>query len=285
MKSVELTERALVRIAGTDAESLLQDVISCDVEGLPAGTARIGALLTPQGKIFFEFLTSRHGEDGFLFDLAADQVQPFIQRMTMYRLRAKVQIQPFDVGSIHACWDGDVDGDMLIDERFSAVRPVYRAYGGNRESTASREDYDRLRIEAGVAEAGHDYASSDAFPHDVLMDLNHGVSMSKGCFVGQEVVSRMKHRGTARRRVTRVDAEAPLPGAGTPLEAGGKTIGQLGTTVGNSALALVRTDRAAKAMDTDTPIYAGDLAVTLTLPAWTGLHFPLAETEGQSDRL
>jgi len=284
MKSVALTDRALVRIAGEDAENLLQDVITCDVAALPGGTARVGALLTPQGKILYEFLVSRDGDDGFLFDLKADQIPAFVQRMTMYRLRAKAVIEPVEEAVVHAFWDGDADRHCLVDERFSAVCPVYRVYRDPQADTASREDYDRLRIQVGVAEADQDYASSDAFPHDVLMDLNHGVSMTKGCYVGQEVVSRMQHRGTARRRLTRVSADKPLPGAGTPLEAGGKTIGQLGTTVGDTALALVRTDRAAKAMDDHTPIRAGDVPVTLTLPAWTGLRFPIAEVEGQSGR-
>jgi folate-binding protein YgfZ len=135
-----------------------------------------------------------------------------------------------------------------------------------------------LRIKAGIAVSGADYALQDAFPHDVLMDINGGVSFQKGCFVGQEVVSRMKHRGTARRRVVAVSAQKPLPATGTELMAGGKPIGALGTVLGHEGLAIVRTDRAADAMASGTEILAGDVAVTLTLPAWSGLTFPATGT-------
>ena len=96
----------------------------------------------------------------------------------------------------------------------------------------------------------------------------------KGCFIGQEVVSRMKHRGTARKRPVIVSAAAPLPPTGTELTAGGKPIGTLGTVIGPQALAIVRIDRVGEAMASGALILAGDVPVTLSLPAWSGLTFP-----------
>ena len=105
------------------------------------------------------------------------------------------------------------------------------------------------------------------------MDLNAGVDFSKGCFVGQEVVSRMKHRKTARRRVAIIAGKAALPAAGTPIEAGGKTVGTLGTVEADKALAIVRIDRVADALGNETEITAGGVPVTLKLPEWSGLAF------------
>jgi folate-binding protein YgfZ len=134
-------------------------------------------------------------------------------------------------------------------------------------------EWDRLRVAHGVAESGSDYALSDVFPHDILMDKNHGVDFRKGCYVGQEVVSRMHHRGTARRRVVTVAGEASLPASGTGILAGTKPAGELGTVTGGRALAIVRIDRVADALAAGDPLTADGVAVTLTLPDWTGLSF------------
>ncbi len=274
---VALKDRALVRMSGADAETLLQDVISCDVVDLQAGHARPGALLTPQGKILFEFLISRSGEDGFLLDLSGEISSGFIQRMTLYKLRAKVTIEAVDEQPVHACWAGERPEEALFDERFPDGVDVYRLYGASPSESGTLSDYDRIRIESGVAEAGRDYEISDAFPHDVLMDLNNGISRGKGCYVGQEVVSRMQHRGTARRRVALVISDQPLPESGTSIEAGGRPMGQLGTVVDKEALAIVRTDRVASALDKGQPITANGTTLHLKLPAWTGLQFPTAD--------
>lgn len=284
MAQVTLSEKGVVSMAGPDCETLLQDVLSCDVTGLPSGVARVGGLLTPQGKILFEFLLSRHGADGFYLELPKDQIESFIKRMTLYRLRAKVEITPVADLAVIARWDGEkADGDLL-DERFREGPEVYRSYGEDASVENSMEDYARLRIARGVPEAGQDYDLADAFPHDVLMDLNGGVCLTKGCYVGQEVVSRMKHRGTARRRVVHVEADAPLPDTRAAIEAGGRSIGQLGTISGSQGLALVRIDRVAKAIDNRSPITAEGVRVRLQLPSWTGLQFPQSDAATKDAR-
>ncbi|WP_136658656.1 folate-binding protein YgfZ [Nitratireductor sp. XY-223] len=282
MHCVALTDRTLVGVSGDDAQMLLQDVISCDVENLPDGVARPGALLTPQGKILFEFLVSRDGSDRFLFDLTQDQVAGFQQRMTLYRLRAKAEIAPVEDKPVHAAWGGEPRGGWLRDDRFKGDADVFRFYGAAPAQTAPRADYDRLRVENGVAEAGPDYALSDAFPHDILLDLNGGISFKKGCFVGQEVVSRMQHRSTARRRIAIVAAQAPLPDTGTPLTADGRPVGTLGTAAGDRGLALVRVDKVAAAMKSGTPVLAGNVPVVASLPAWSGLSLAADEIAGEA---
>lgn len=272
MKCLPLSHRGLVSIKGPDARTLLQDVISCEVEGLTHGVVQTGALLTPQGKIFFDFLISHRGEDGFLFDLNRDQVPAFIQRMTMYRLRAKAEIASLEELTVHALWNCDGDKEMLTDGRFHTAH-VYRAYGPARPASAMKDEYDILRIESGVAEAGDDYAPSDVFPHDVLMDLNGGISFKKGCFVGQEVISRMQHRATARKRIVLVHADVNLPGSETAITHNDRSVGILGTVVGSRGLALVRIDKIANALNTGGDILADTTPVTVRFAAWTGLSF------------
>lgn len=276
MPSAFLPDRAFVKIAGADAEHFLQNLITTDLGALAEKELRPGALLTPQGKILFDFLISRDG-DGFLIDIPADQMDAFIRRMTMYKLRSPVTIEALPVTGATVTWGESADG--VADHRFALAGTELRRQVGRTGDPADREGYDALRILHGVPESGADYALQDAFPHDVLFDKSGGVSFRKGCYVGQEVVSRMQHRSTARRRVVILSADASLPATGTEITIGGKPIGALGTVAGDRALAIVRIDKAGEAMAAGEPILAGDVPVTVTLPSWSGLTFPAAAEE------
>lgn len=272
MPSVTLSGRAFLRLSGKDAETFLQALITTDLPSLPEGEIRPGALLTPQGKIFFDFLIRRDGPDAFLLETTEEQRDALAKRLTMYKLRAAVDLAVIEGGEATVSWD-DAEAGIARDARFAkAGLDVSRRPGAGGSDDPAL--YDTLRIGAGLPEAGRDYPLSDAFPHDVLLDLNGGLSFRKGCYVGQEVVSRMQHRGTARRRPVLVTAESALPAGGTELMAGGKPVGTLGSVSGMHGLAIVRIDRAADAMTSGTPITADGVAVTLALPAWTGLAFP-----------
>ena len=271
MPAAFLPDRSLVRISGAEAQHFLHNLITTDMVALPAGEAWPGALLTPQGKILFDFLIWRDG-DAFLLDTAATQRADLIKRLSMYKLRAAVTIAADGEDGATVSWGAHMDLEGLADARFAAAGiDVRRRPGRHGEHPAA--GYDALRIAGGIAESGRDFALQDAFPHDVMLDLTHGLSFRKGCYVGQEVVSRMQHRGTARRRVVMVSAEKSLPVESTPLMAGGKVIGALGTVAGTRGLAIVRTDRAAEAMAAELPITAEDLRVSLSLAGWTGLTF------------
>ncbi len=275
MSSAFLNDRAFIHVSGTGATDFLQNLITPDLDSLPAGEARPGALLTPQGKIMFEFLIWRDGE-GYVLETGGDQQDALLRRLTMYKLRAPVDLKAGEAKGASVFWDEAAPEDAIKDSRFAkASLELYRLPGHSASADAS--SYDGLRIANGIVVAGIDYPLSDAFPHDVLMDVNDGVSFKKGCFVGQEVVSRMKHRGTARRRVVTVTAEADLPATGTDILTGGKPIGTLGTVIGKQGLAIIRTDRAADAMASGTDITTGGIAVTVALPAWSGLGFPAVD--------
>ncbi|MBB3314308.1 hypothetical protein FHT77_000150 [Rhizobium sp. BK181] len=277
MPAVFLKNRSLVRVGGSEAQSFLQNLITTDIATLPTEEARPGALLTPQGKILFDFMIWRDG-DGFVLETDDHQRDALLKRLTMYKLRAAVDLSTAGEG-VTVSWEGESKGP--VDGRFAKVGLSLVRQPGQ-HGIDDLDAYHAMRIANGIAESGQDYALQDAFPHDVLMDFNGGLSFKKGCYVGQEVVSRMQHRGTARRRVVTVKAEATLPPSGTEITAAGKPVGTLGSVVGNGGLAIVRIDRAGEAMAAETPLLAGDIPVTLELPAWTGLTFPSTADEASA---
>ncbi|WP_457582730.1 CAF17-like 4Fe-4S cluster assembly/insertion protein YgfZ [Ensifer canadensis] len=281
MPRVRLNDRAIVAVSGKDAEDLLQGLITTDLDALAPDEARPGALLTPQGKILFDFMISRDG-DGFRLETAADQAEALLKRLTMYKLRSAVTLSLDQSTPTVIAFDEPQAGGYR-DHRFEkAGATVFRSYGDTEADTASTAEFEQLRIVSGVAVSGPDYALQDAFPHDVLMDKNGALSFRKGCYVGQEVVSRMQHRGTPRRRVVIVAGASALPATGTAITADGKPIGTLGTVRGTSALAIVRIDKAGEAMANGVNLLAGDVTVTLTLPEWTGLAFPTTADEASA---
>ncbi len=279
MPSVSLPDRAIVTVSGQDAQDFLQALITTDLDKLTDSEALPGALLTPQGKILFDFVVTRDGA-AIRLETAVEQGEALLKRLTMYKLRAPITLSLTSPASVEIRFSEANGG--FSDTRFAkAGQSVWRVYGSVTETTGT-EDYDRLRIASGVAVSGADYALQDAFPHDVLMDKNGGLSFKKGCYVGQEVVSRMQHRGTARRRIVTVTADGPLPETGTPLTVNGRPIGALGSVLGTSGLAIVRTDKAGAAIAAGEPILAGETPVTLALPVWTGLEFPAEADEASA---
>ncbi|MQB24998.1 folate-binding protein YgfZ [Agrobacterium radiobacter] len=281
MPSAFLADRRLIRVSGTGAEEFLNNLITADIENLPAGEARAAALLTPQGKILFDFLIWRDGGD-YLIETGAAEQDALLRRLTMYKLRAPVDLKVETVEGVSVFWTETAPVAGIRDGRFAkAGIDLFRLPGASASGDVAA--YDALRVDHGIAESGRDYALQDAFPHDVLMDVNDGVSFRKGCFVGQEVVSRMKHRGTARRRVVTVSAGGALPASGTEITADGKPVGTLGTVCGNRALAIVRIDRIADALASGTPLLAGTVPVTVALPAWSGLSFPAADPAARAE--
>ncbi|PAQ03575.1 folate-binding protein YgfZ [Mesorhizobium mediterraneum] len=280
-----LRDRALISVSGPDAEHFLQNILTTDLDTLASGQAKPGALLTPQGKILFDFLISRAGDNAFHLECRADVADDFVRRLMLYKLRAKVEIAKADQGLVAVAWGIDstalqFDSTRVADARFSDVA-VSRFYGSGADD-GDLAAWQGLRITHGIAESGSDYQLGDAFPHDVLLDETGGVGFRKGCYVGQEVVSRMQHRGTARRRVLIARAERPLPAPGTELTVAGRPIGTLGTTAGKTGLAVARIDRVKAALDAGQPIMADDVPVSLTIPAWAKFTFP-PETAGPQE--
>ncbi|MDG4885240.1 folate-binding protein YgfZ [Mesorhizobium sp. WSM4884] len=273
-----LKDRSLISVSGPDAEHFLQNILTTDLDALGADEAKPGALLTPQGKILFDFLISRAGDNGFRLDCRSDIADDFMRRLMLYRLRAKAEIAKQDQVVVTVVWGDDStasfsDSTALADTRFRDVA-VKRAYGDAAQSGGDAGDWQALRIGNGIAESGSDYQLGDAFPHDVLLDETGGIGFKKGCYVGQEVVSRMQHRGTARRRVLIATAAGSLPPTGTEVTVNGRPVGTLGSVSGGRGLAIARIDRVKAALDACDAIMAGETAIMLAIPAWAKFSFP-----------
>jgi hypothetical protein len=288
MPIARLEDRAVITVAGPEAEHFLQNILTVDVEALADGEVKPGALLTPQSKILFDFLISRAGPDAFRLECRADIASDFHRRLLMYKLRTKAEISKPEQLVVTVAWQNDsasseTDSTSLRDARFPQG-DVIRIYGAEPGSGDGGDlaAWHALRIAGAVAESGADYQLGDAFPHDVLLDQMSGVGFGKGCYVGQEVVSRMQHRGTARRRVLLVSADASLPAPGTELTVEGKPVGALGSVSGKQGLAIARIDRVKSAIDNGRDILADGIPVTLAIPGWAKFTFPEGATAAEN---
>jgi tRNA-modifying protein YgfZ len=280
MPAVTLDNRSLVSVTGDDAEDLLQGLITTDLNLVGANEAWPSALLTPQGKILFEFLITRR-EGGFTLETAAGDADALIKRLTLYRLRAKVAFEKAEASEVTVIWDTDEPHAGFQDQRFHrAGVTLLRLPGPGGHEAISL--YRTLRMAHGISGGGEDGALGDYFPHDLLMDKNGGLSFRKGCYIGQEVVSRMQHRATARRRLASIVADYALAEPGTPVLANGKEIGTLIASEGNKGLAVVRIDKAGAAIADGADIMLVGQKATLALPAWSGLDFPTEADEAAS---
>jgi folate-binding protein YgfZ len=253
-RPILLADRGVLRISGPQCETFLQDLVSNDVTNLAPGAARYAALLTPQGKILFDMIIiaiEDHGAGAFLIDCAREQAADLTKRLGFYKLRAKVTIQDrSDEIAVLAQFGAAprADGIVVRDPRSDAMG--FRAYVPPERATAAQTNigpYEARRIEAGVPNGGVDFVYGDAFPHEANFDSINGVDFKKGCYIGQEVVSRMQHRGTTRKRIVKVafSGETPLPGA--DIKAGETRIGTMGSSAGGRGLAMVRVDRVEEA--------------------------------------
>ncbi len=256
-KAALLEDRGVVRVSGDDAVSFLQGLLTNDVEKLEQGEACYAGLLTPQGKILFDMLVvSVPADEGraFLVDCAAAQAPDLARRLGFYKLRAKVAIADESAGlGVVAFWgeapDAPKGAIVYADPRDPRLgwRAILRRADAAVFGTAHVATYEALRIDAAAPKGGVDFAYGDAFPHDANFDLLNGVDFAKGCYVGQEVVSRMRHRGTGRKRVARVKLAGDAPAPGAPVLDGELPVGMLGSSSGREALALLRLDRVEEA--------------------------------------
>lgn len=267
-KTAILEDRAVIAAQGPDAHSLLNGLVTNDLEPLEAGKPVYAALLTPQGKVQFDFLIVKGaGENEYLLDCWAEAVDALLKRLMIYRLRAKVTLERREM-RIVAAWDGEaaLPGIAYADPRLAALGTrAFVLTSELAETNASAADYTAHRLRLGVPVA-RDFGFETCFALEAdLADL-HAVSFTKGCYVGQELTARMKHRGTARKRLLLIQSDTALPEAGTNLTADGKAIGEILSTYGATGFALVRLDRLAEA--DNTPLVAGGAQVRITKPLW-----------------
>jgi tRNA-modifying protein YgfZ len=284
MHAAILKERAVLRVSGDDARHFLQNLVTNDVEKLKAGEARFAALLTPQGKILFDFFIVADA-DGFLLDAPKALEAEILKRLGFYKLRAKVAVEPKDDFAVAVIWDGKPElksGLVYADPRHNGlgVRVIFPA--GQIEAALETAGYSltdesawqKLRIALGVPEGGKDFVYGDTFPHEADMDQLAGVDFKKGCFIGQEVVSRMQHKGGARTRVVPVAFDGNRPEEGTEVKIGDKAAGFFGSSSDDRGLAKLRLDRVEEGLKANETLSAGNIPLVLVKPDWAKFSFP-----------
>jgi folate-binding protein YgfZ len=287
MQVALLDERAVLRVTGGDARKFLENVITNDVDALGADQARFAALLTPQGKIVADFLVVGASEDdggGFLLDAPRALAEDIAKKLGFYKLRAAVTIEPRPDLAVAAILAGTATSELGIvydDPRHPAlgrriILPAAEAKADLERAGFALADagaYHEKRVGLGIPEGGKDYVYSDAYPHEADMDQLHGVDFNKGCFIGQEVVSRMERKTVPRTRVVPVTFEtAPFPGV--EVKAGDKPAGHMGSGVNGKGLAKLRLDRVHEALAKGEKITAGGIEIFLRKPEWARFAFP-----------
>ncbi|BBL53566.1 aminomethyltransferase [Bartonella quintana] len=270
-------KRKVIKVTGEEATDFLQSLITTDVTKIAPQEIFPGALLSPQGKVLADFLIGKRDDD-YLIDIVASLADIFYKRLLFYKLRKKVEIsQPFQE-LVTISWNNESNNfnfdSSFIDKRFPQKEKIVRTYG---EIPFSAPDYNknwnRLRIRYTIAESGQDYEIGKIFPHDINYDQISGLSFNKGCYIGQEIVSRMHHRHTARRRVLIVKSQHELTSKST-VEAGTKVLGHLGTCAANEALALMRIDHVKDAMNNNITFTVENTPVTISIAENMNFTFP-----------
>jgi tRNA-modifying protein YgfZ len=292
MKAALLPDSGVVKVAGNDARKFLNGLVTADMGKVTPVSPRFAALLTPQGKIIVDFIVAEvePGDGGgFLLDCPRVLAGTLVEKLNFYRLRAKVIAEDLsETLGVLAAWDGSgvVEyGLCYPDPRLKSLglRVMLPPYLADAAATDLRAKlvpasaYEAHRIALGVPRGGFDFTYGEAFPHETDMDQLNGVDFAKGCYVGQEVVSRVEHRSIARSRVVPVTFDEFAPEAGTPVTAGEKTVGTMGSSAAGRGLALLRLDRVEDASTAGLPVLAGGIPIRPFKPDWARFDFPAAK--------
>lgn len=238
LRLARLASRAVIAVSGPDWRSFLQGLLTQDVETLAVGELRFAGLLTPQGKLLYDLFVAGT-EDGALLDVAAAHRDAILTRLSMYRLRAKVELTAGDRPVIAVFGDEIAGQGLYADPRLLALGA--RAYD-DRATNADEDAYEAHRLALGVPGPA-DWGSETTYPIEANFDLLAGIDFKKGCFVGQETTSRMKRRGTIKNRMLPITFDGPPPPFGAEVLAGELRAGEVLSGRDGRAMALLRLDR------------------------------------------
>jgi folate-binding protein YgfZ len=289
MQAAMLPDRGVVKVTGDGARSFLNGLFTADIGKVTPEAPRFAALLTPQGKIILDAIIAEAEPSdggGFFLDVPRALAKTCVDRLNFYKLRAKVMVEDLsETLGVMAVWDGEAATEYGLtyrDPRLAALGlrvmlPPHLAAEAAADlgaTLAEAADHEAHRIALGVPRGGLDFIYGDAFPHETDMDQLNGVDFDKGCFVGQEVVSRMEHRGLARSRIVPIAYEGFAPDAGAAVTAAEKPVGTFGSSAQGRALALLRLDRAADALAAGHDLVAGSVTLRLVKPDWARFAFP-----------
>lgn len=290
-----LPERGVIRLSGPDVIGFLQGLITNDVAKVSPAQTIYAALLTPQGKYLFDFIIAAVDNETLLLDTKRERIPDLLKRLTLYKLRAKVELADVSDDYIVGARFGDpeplrgltepgactaIDGGLLYaDPRLTALG--HRLLVGRDKADAAERElgaeittpdaYTAFRIHLGVPESGLDLLPEKSFILESNFDELHGVNHKKGCYIGQEVTSRTKRKAQLRKRLLSLTINASNTAPGTPILAGDVEVGTVTSTAQSAGIGLIRLDRAQQAKDAGTPLTANGAAVSVTPPPWIDL--------------
>ena len=290
-----LSGRGVLKLAGEEARSFLQNLVTNNVEKAGPGVAVYSALLTPQGKFLFDFFITADpaDENALLLDCDGARAGELVKRLGMYKLRAKVTIE--DKSSeldVLALWRADgspmAEGPGFADPRLAAMGrrailpkgEIDNAIKAANAGTADEEAWHRLRIGLGIGDAAQDFEPDRTFPLEVNFDELNGIDFHKGCYIGQEVTSRTKRRGSVRKRLLPVYVEGDMPKPGTPIKGGAREVGMLLSTDAETerALALIRLDLVRASV-----LEAESAEIRPEIPSWLPIETAEGEENGDAE--
>ena len=260
-------DRAVLSLEGVETENFLHNLVTADILGLAEWQGRYAALLTPQGKILFDFFVLKTAE-GYLLDCAASQLEELAKRLMFYRLRAKIAISERKDLEVGVSPERPTVILAYADPRIPLMGWRMIAEKGKLPTGTG---YNSARIALGLADSDGDIGSGELFPHEANFDQMGAVSFTKGCYIGQEVVSRMEHRATARSRILPVTSDGAAPPRGAAIKSADKVIGSILSSAGNAALALIRLDRLDEATQ---PLLTNAVRIRVHKPAWIKYDVP-----------
>ena len=264
MPIATLPDRAVLEVTGEDRLAFLQGLVSNDVMALAPGRTIWSALLTPQGKWLADFFLTAEA-DRLLLDAEAAQAEMLMARLLRFRLRSKVAMAALPAWAVQVGWGGAAlperaTPDPRLDEagwRWPTATPL--------APDATADDYDAHRLRLGLPDGSRDMQAEHSVLLEAGFDELHGVSWSKGCYMGQELTARTKYRGLVKRRLVPVEVEGPLPPRGTPITLAGAEMGEMRSGRTGSGMALLRLSALGS------PLECGEARLLPRIPAWMKL--------------
>ncbi|TAL78188.1 MAG: folate-binding protein [Beijerinckiaceae bacterium] len=268
-----LTDRGVIKVTG-EAEAFLQKLVTNNMLDMKPGEARYAGLLSPQGKLLFDFLIVSLPEgSGYYFDCVKAQAADLAKRINFHKMRAKITVEDVSESlGVAAFWGQEApqaaEGITFKDPRADALgsRLIAPHAVLAKLAPANEQAYENHRIAATVPKGGVDFIYGDTFVHEANFDALHGVDFKKGCYVGQEVVSRVHFRKTARKRIVKVHFDGPPPAPGSEILYGEIAIGSIGSISGSEGLVTLRLDRLEAAQAAGVPLRAGEATLNVDVP-------------------
>lgn len=261
-----LSGRSVIAVSGSDAREFLQGLITNDIHKVSPQQAVFTALLSPQGKFLYDFFITEH-EGKLLLEVERAQEAELVKRLSMYKLRAQVEIAPQSDLQVAAQWgeQGAAPGEVLVayaDPRLAALGT--RIIGRGLAADGTDEGYDAHRLALAIPDGVKDLTPNRSLPMEWGYDPLNAIDFNKGCYVGQEVTARSKHRATLHKMVHRVQADAELPPHGTAIMSGEREVGHMASSHGNTGLAMLNLDAVASGADLE----VAGVKLQAERPAW-----------------